>query len=75
MYMYIFAIVLLLGTVLHCTTLFVWDISSLELIIVNFRKTVQNSMIYWIVSRSGSRARQPLSCTNLTGLTTRPFCA
>ena len=33
-YMYIFAIVLLLGTILHCTTWFVWSIYSLELIII-----------------------------------------
>ena len=54
MSMYIFAIVLLLGTALHCTTWFVWGISSLELIRVNFSITFQNhimfcrTIIWWV---------------------------
>ena len=40
-YMYVFGIVpLLLGTVLHCTTQFVWGISSLELILAEFFKFI-----------------------------------
>ena len=45
-YMYIFGIVLLLGTVLHCTTKFVWGICSLELIRVNFNITFQNRIVF-----------------------------
>ena len=40
-YMYVFGIVpLLLGAVLHCTTQFVWGISSLELILAELFKFI-----------------------------------
>ena len=53
---YILAIVLLLGTVLHCTTWFVWGISSLELIRVNFSITCR--MISCSAERSFSGLRR-----------------
>ena len=45
-YMCTFAVVLLFGTVLHCTTYFVFGISSLVLIRVNLSITFQNHIMF-----------------------------
>ena len=71
-YMYIFAIALLLGTVLHCITWFVWLISrSLELIWVNFSTTLLESHHVHLVGCTGWKPTSAVPWGNNVSVTSQ----